>query len=201
MRVLLIVNPTASSVTPRAQAAIADALGVRHDLEVALTSSRNHASELARNAVATHADVVVVLAGDGTLNEAAQGLVGSDTALAPLPGGSTNVFARTLGVAYDPLSACAQLLHTLDAGTPTRVGVGVARADEKERRFLFHLGVGFDAAAVREMEERHTHLKRRLAHPAFALATADAWLRGYDRTTEITATAAGRDDEGERIAR
>ena len=196
MRVLLIVNPTASSVTPRAQAAIVDALGVDHDLEVALTSSRNHASELARDAAAAQVDVVVVLAGDGTLNEAAQGLVGTDTALAPLPGGSTNVFARTLGVAYDPLSACAQLLRTLEATTPQRVGVGVARTDEFARHFLFHLGVGFDAAAVREMEERHTHLKRHLAHPAFALATVETWLRGYDRTTEISVTTTGRDGAG-----
>ena len=193
MRVLLIVNPTASSVSPGVQAAIADALGAGRDFDVALTSARNHAAELARDAAAQGTEVVVVLAGDGTLNEAAQGLVGTATALAPLPGGSTNVFARTLGVAFDPLRACTQLLHTLRAGTPQRVGVGVARTDDTERRFLFHLGVGFDAAAVREMEARHTHLKRHLAHPAFALATVDAWRRGYDRTTPIMVHATGRD--------
>jgi len=193
MRLHLVVNPTASSVTPGVQAAIADALSVRHDVEVAETSSRGHAAALARDAAAAHAEAVVVLAGDGTLNEAAQGLAGTTTALAPLPGGSTNVFARTLGIAYDPLDACAALLQSLDAGSTRRIGVGVADGGTGDRRFLFHLGVGFDAATVREMEERHAHLKRHLAHPAFALATVEAWLHGYDRATRIAVTPVGRD--------
>jgi diacylglycerol kinase family enzyme len=185
VRVLLIVNPTASRVTPATQHAIAEALGGRHDLEIADTSARDHATALAADAASREVDVVAVLAGDGTLNEAAQGLAGTHTALAPLPGGSTNVFARSLGVAYRPLDASTQLLASLDAGRLRRVGLGTAGHDDIARRFVFHLGVGFDAAIVREMEERHAHLKRHLAHPAFALATVDTWLRHYDRTTRI----------------
>lgn len=185
MRVSLIVNPMASSVTPATILAVVDALGVRHELVTAETSARDHAVQLARDAAAAGVDVVAVLAGDGTLNEAAQGLVGTGTALAPLPGGSTNVFARALGIEFDPLDACAQLLQSLDAGTRCAVGVGAAEVEGALRHFLFHLGIGFDAAIVREMEQRHAHLKRHLAHPAFAAATVDTWLRRYDRGTAI----------------
>jgi diacylglycerol kinase family enzyme len=194
VRLLLVVNPTASSVTPEVRAAVADALSVRHDVAVADTSARDHAASLARAAADDGTDAVVVLAGDGTLNEAAQGLAGTDTALVALPGGSTNVFARTLGSALDPLDACAQLLPSLD-GAPrrVRVGVGVADGGHGDRRFLFHLGAGFDAATVREMEERHAHFKRHLAHPAFAVAAVDTWLHRYDRSTRIAVVPADRD--------
>ncbi|MFI5046956.1 MAG: diacylglycerol/lipid kinase family protein [Acidimicrobiia bacterium] len=193
MRLLLVVNPTASSVSPGIRAAIADALSVHHELDVAETSARNHAATLAGDAATAGKDAVVVLAGDGTLNEAAQGLAGTSTALAPLPGGSTNVFARTLGIAHEPLDACAQLLQSLDACSTRRIGVGVGNGGSGDRRFLFHLGAGFDAATVHDMEERHAHLKRHLAHPAFALATVETWLRRYDRTTRITVTPSDRD--------
>ena len=82
-------------MTPRRRVRIQRALGRHHRLEVAETSSRGHATRLARGAARDGIDVVVVAGGDGTLNEAADGLAGTETALAPLPGGSTNVFART----------------------------------------------------------------------------------------------------------
>ena len=77
---------------------------------VAETSRRGHAERLAHGAANDGVDVVVAMGGDGTLNETANGLVGTTTALAPLPGGSTNVFARTIGIARDPLEATGQLL-------------------------------------------------------------------------------------------
>src|SRR5262249_5958734 len=134
------VNPAASSVTPDLLTAVADALSVHHDLDIGVTDSRDHASSLARAAADDGAEVVVVLAGDGTLNEATQSLIGTDTALAALPGGSTNVLARTLGFARDPYAACAQLLVSLDGGCRARVGVGVADDGGRQRAFLFHLG-------------------------------------------------------------
>src|SRR6476619_3597552 len=100
VRVLLVVNPAASSVTTRARVAVERILRESVPTDVVETARRGHAAELARDAVVDGYDVVVVLAGDGTLNEAGGGLAGSSVALAPLPGGSTNVFARTLGVTY-----------------------------------------------------------------------------------------------------
>ncbi len=103
MRILLIVNSSASSVTARARVVIAKALSADHEVTVAETSRRGHATRLAQGAANEGTEVVVVLGGDGTLNEAANGLAGTTTALAPLPGGSTNVFSRTIGLPDDPI--------------------------------------------------------------------------------------------------
>src|SRR5579884_1494299 len=130
MRLQLIVNVSASAVTPRVRVVIAQELAARHHLEVVQTAARGHATELAAEAAADGRDAVVVLGGDGTLNEAANGLAGSGTALAVMPGGSTNVFARTIGVCADPIEATGQLLETMAAaergepGRRRRVGLG-----------------------------------------------------------------------------
>ncbi|HEY5171139.1 MAG TPA: acylglycerol kinase family protein, partial [Acidimicrobiia bacterium] len=126
MRVLLLVNATASSVTARKRVMIRKLLAAQHEVEVAETSRRGHATRLARAAANDGFDVVVVLAGDGTLNEAADGLLHTGTALAPLPGGSTNVYARTLGFATDAIDATNELLRSLARGATKRVGVGRA---------------------------------------------------------------------------
>ena len=191
MRVLLVVNPTASSVTPRVRADVERVLRV-FDLDVAETTRRDHAAALARDAVDAGYDVVAVLAGDGTLNEAAGGLAGSNVALAPLPGGSTNVFARTLGVAYKAETAAHQMVDAM-ARPPRRIGLGAAVAPGAPvRHFLFHLGIGFDAAIIRRMEMRPS-VKRYLAHPAFAATTLSTWFRHYDRTARIAFTVDGDD--------
>ncbi|MGZ4796502.1 MAG: diacylglycerol/lipid kinase family protein [Acidimicrobiia bacterium] len=177
MRILLIVNATASSVTARRRVIIQKALGADHDLEVVETSRRGHAARLARGAAADGVEVVAVLAGDGTLNEAADGLVGTETALAPLPGGSTNVYARSLGIPEDPVEAAGQLLDALERKSFRRIGLGRIG----DRHFLFHCGVGFDAAVV-ESVERRAAFKRYAAHPLFVLAAFDTWLRTYDHS-------------------
>jgi diacylglycerol kinase family enzyme len=188
VRLRLIVNPIASSVTTRARAPITEALAAEHEIEVVETAGRGDATKLAREAAQLGVEVVVVLAGDGTLNEAACGLVDTTTALAPLPGGSTNVFARTLGIAHNPIEASEQLLRSLAARSFVRIGVGAAtQPDGSDRWFLFHLGLGFDAAVVQEMEQRW-YLKRYFAHPAFAIAAVDTWLRHYDRSTRLSVT-------------
>lgn len=150
MRLLLVVNSTASSVTPRGKVVIQKALAADHDLTVAETSRRGHATRLAQNAGNDGVDVVVVLGGDGTLNEAANGLAGSETALAPLPGGSTNVFARTLGLPNDSIEATGVLLDALARDNVAAVGLGAVNG----RYFLFHVGMGFDAAVVAQVERR-----------------------------------------------
>ena len=172
-----MVNPSASAVTARTRVVIRKALAADHHVEVAETSRRGHATRLAQGAAATGTDVVVVLGGDGTLNEAANGLAGSETAMAVLPGGSTNVFARTLGLPNDPIEATAVVLEALEEEAITRVGLGSANG----RYFLFHTGMGFDAAVVSQVERR-SGLKRYAGHPLYLYATLSTWQRHYDRT-------------------
>lgn len=176
MKIVLIANASASSVTARTRVVIQKALSADHDVTLKETARRGHATRLAKGAAAEGADVVVVLGGDGTLNEAANGVVGTNTALAPLPGGSTNVFARTLGLPDDPIHATAVTLEALDSGSIRSIGLGVANS----RYFLFHIGVGYDAAVVREVEKRG-QLKRWAGHSLFAFSAVDTWLRHYDR--------------------
>jgi diacylglycerol kinase family enzyme len=177
VKLLLLVNSSASSVTPRSRVVIGKALAADHDVTVAETSRRGHAARLAQGAAPTGTDVVIVLGGDGTLNEAANGLAGTATALAPLPGGSTNVFARTIGLPNDPIEATGVLLDALARRSIRRVGLGSVNG----RYFLFHTGVGFDAAVV-EQVERRAGLKRYAGHPLFIYAGFATWMRHYDRS-------------------
>jgi diacylglycerol kinase family enzyme len=156
---------------------IRKALSADHDVTVAETTRRGNATRLAQDAAAGGYDTVVVLGGDGTLNEAANGLAGSDTALATLPGGSTNVFARTIGVAQDPVEATGELLLALSRGSRRRTGLGSVNG----RYFLFHVGMGFDAAVVSQVERRAA-LKRYAGHPLFIWAAFSTWFRHYDRS-------------------
>lgn len=177
MRLLLLVNPSASSVTARARVVIRKALAADHDVELAETNRRGHATRLVADAAARGVEVVVVLGGDGTLNEAANALAGTQTALAALPGGSTNVFARTIGLPADPIEATAAVLDGLERGAIRPVGLGSVNG----RYFLFHVGVGYDAAVV-EQVERRSDLKRYAGHPLFVWAAITTWLRHYDRS-------------------
>jgi diacylglycerol kinase family enzyme len=178
MRVLLIANAVASSYSARRRVVIRKALAADHDLEFVETTHRGHATELASKAASAGIDLVVVLAGDGTLNEAANGLVGTSTMLAPLPGGSTNVYAQSIGVPADPVDAASVLLQSLETDSTTRIGVGRVN----DRHFLFHCGLGFDAAVIRRVERYGNRWKRHAAHPLYVAAAFDTWLRGFDRT-------------------
>jgi len=189
MKIVLIANASASSVTARTRVVIQKALSADHEVELAETTRRGHATRLARGAANAGADVVVVLGGDGTLNEAANGVAGTETALAPLPGGSTNVFARTLGLPEDPVHATAVTLDALERGSIRAVGLGTANG----RYFLFHCGVGFDAAVVEQVEKRG-QLKRWAGHTLFAWAALDTWMRHYDRRSAHFSVAFPDDD-------
>lgn len=174
---LLLVNASASSVTARGRVVIQKALAADHDVTMAETSRRGHATRLAQGAANVGVEVVAVLGGDGTLNEAANGLAGTGTALAVLPGGSTNVFARTMGLPNDPIEATGELLEALARGAIEPVGLGSVNG----RYFLFHVGLGFDAEVVRQVERRSA-LKRYAGHPLFVYAGFTTWFRHYDRS-------------------
>jgi diacylglycerol kinase family enzyme len=176
VKLLLIVNTSASSVTARAQVVIKRALAADHALTVAETGRRGHAARLAQGAARAGVDAVVVFGGDGTLNEAANGVAGTPTALGVLPGGSTNVLARTIGMTNDPVAATGEFLDALAAGSLRTIGLGSVNG----RYFLFHAGMGFDAAVV-EQVERRAALKRYASHPLFVYSAFATWFRHYDR--------------------
>ncbi|WP_279582580.1 diacylglycerol/lipid kinase family protein [Fodinicola feengrottensis] len=99
MRALLVTNPGATSTTSGTRDVLIHALRSEVDLEVATTHRRGHAAELARQARLDGVEVIVALGGDGTVNELVNGMLADGVsdkvpALAVVPGGSANVFAR-----------------------------------------------------------------------------------------------------------
>lgn len=172
-----MVNSFASSVTARNTVVVHQVLSRSHDVQLVETNRRGHATRFAQDAARRGVDLVVAFGGDGTLNEVATGVAGTATALGVLPGGSTNVFARTLGLPNDPVAAVRLLAAGLSDPDAIRP-IGLGRVNG--RFFCFHTGVGYDAAVVRAVEQRAS-LKRWAGHPLFIWAAIDTWLRRYDR--------------------
>ncbi len=188
-RVLLIVNARAGSVRARTKEVIAKALSADFKLEVADTMSRNHASDLAGDAVDRGFDAVVAFGGDGTVNEAAQTLVGTGVALGILPGGTTNVMARSLGIPRDPVDATAYVAERLRSGARRPINVG----DAAGRYFLFSCGMGLDAEVVKRVEA-DPEAKAKSAEWTFlrkALAAGVGEYRGQEPW--LTVEVEGRD--------
>ncbi|MGI8807213.1 MAG: diacylglycerol/lipid kinase family protein [Acidimicrobiales bacterium] len=177
MKVLLLINPSASSVDWKSRMAANSALVSDHDVTTVETTKRDDATGLARQAADDGFDAVVVLGGDGTLNEAANGLAGTNTALAALPGGSTNVFARTIGMAPKVTRAAPQLQEALTRTDTMRTfGLGTVNG----RHFLFHLGIGYDAEVVAQVERRSS-LKRKIGQAIFVYASFSTYFKHFDR--------------------
>ena len=188
VQILLVVNSFATSVTPRNTVQVHQYLARHHDVQVVETSERGHATRFAADAVLRGMDAVIAFGGDGTVNEVATGLAGGNTALGVLPGGSTNVFARSLGMANDPLLAVTQLAAGIDGGLIAPIGLGEANG----RFFTFHAGIGFDAQVVRQVE-RTFSFKRLVGQPLFAYSALKTWFVDYDRKyPHFTAEIDGR---------
>lgn len=178
MRILLVVNSFASSVTARNTVIVHRALSRHHDVQIVETNRRGHATRFAQDAAHREVDLVISFGGDGTLNEVASGVAGSQTSLGVLPGGSTNVFARTIGLPNDPIAAVNMLVSGLEDPQANIRPIGLGRVNG--RFFCFHTGVGYDAAVVRNVETRAS-LKRWAGHPLFIYAAIQTWLNKYDR--------------------
>jgi len=161
VRALLIVNPHATSTTPLRRDVIASALSSAVELDVVQTRYRGHATGLAAQARNDGFGLVLTLGGDGTVNEAVNGILGDAAAsaalggtaddgpaLAALPGGNANVFTRAAGLPADPVDATGQVLQALAEGRYRRVGLGLAG----DRYFTFHAGLGLDAEVVRAVD-------------------------------------------------
>jgi diacylglycerol kinase family enzyme len=164
--VVLIVNPFASRVSDSALQAVERSLSRNAVVEIRKTQQRGHGVELARSL--DGADALVVLGGDGVVNEVLNG-IGRDIPFAPLPGGGTSVFARALGFPRDPAAAAAQAAEALAAGRTRRISLGRVNG----RRFSFSAGIGLDAAAVRRVDALGRSASgRRAGDLAFGLALA-----------------------------
>ena len=163
-------------MTAKNTVAVHQRLAQYHDVQVVETNKRGHATRFAQDAARRGIDVVVAYGGDGTLNEVATGVATTQTALAVLPGGSTNVFARTLGMPNDALQAVELIIDALDRGDITQVGLGRANG----RYFTFHTGMGYDAAVVKWVEQR-AWLKRYFGHPLFVMAALKTFFADFDR--------------------
>jgi diacylglycerol kinase family enzyme len=185
VRAILIVNPRASSTTAGGRDVLAHALASAVKLEVVETSHRGHAWDIAKSASEDGVGLVVVHGGDGTVNEAVNGLLnnelpdhhagssradfdntrnGSSTALGVVPGGSANVFARALGMTRDPLEATHQLLGAIENRRQRSVGLGLADG----LWFTFNAGLGWDADVVAGVANR----RGKQASPALYLRNA-----------------------------
>ncbi len=145
---MLVSNLHAGSVSPRTKEVIVKALQADFKVEAVDTARRDHAADLARDAVQRGFDAVLAFGGDGTINETAQGLAETDVALGILPGGSTNVIARALGIPPNPVDATAFVASRLRTGQRRQINIG--RIDS--RYFLFSAGMGLDAEVVRRVE-------------------------------------------------
>ena len=173
-RMLLIVNPYATTVSNRLKNLVVYALQGRFDVETVATEAQNHATEIGREVRDHGYDVVVAFGGDGTLNEVANGLAGTDVPVSVLPGGSTNVVCRTLGIPNDVVDATEHLLALVDGWAPRRIDLGTV----DDRHFVFSCGVGIDATVVKRVDA-HPRLKSRAGPYYYTWAAVSAFYRQY----------------------
>lgn len=191
-RMLIIVNPYATTVSDRLKHLVVYALQGRYEVDAVDTEARGHATELCREAALEGYDVVVAFGGDGTVNEAANGLLGSSTPLTCLPGGSANVFGKMLGIPGELIDATEHLLGIADDWRPRRVDLGVVN----ERCFTFSSGLGLDASVVQRVDS-NPHLKARLGAYYFTWAAVSAFTRRYMvKPPHLTIEAGGERHEG-----
>jgi diacylglycerol kinase family enzyme len=185
MRALLVVNPKATTTSARARDVLAHALASEVKLDVVETTHRDHATELARQAAVDGLDVVVALGGDGTVNEVVNGILHAGPqpglpALAVVPAGSTNVFARALGMPNSAIEATSELLTALLADRRRTIGLGLA----DDRWFTFNAGLGLDAGAVRRVEKARTK-GRTATQPLYVRSAVREYYLGAGRHQQV----------------
>jgi diacylglycerol kinase family enzyme len=189
---LIIVNPVATTVSDRLRNLVVYALQGRYEVEAVSTEAQNHATEIGREVRDHGYDIVVAFGGDGTLNEVANGLAGTDVPVSVLPGGSTNVVARTLGIPNDVVDATEHLLTLADDWAPRKIDLGLV----DERHFVFACGVGIDATVV-ERVDAHPKLKSRMGPYYYSWCGVSAFYRRYlHNPVRVRFEAGGKSAEG-----
>jgi diacylglycerol kinase family enzyme len=189
---LIIVNPYATTVSDRLRNLVVYALQGRYEVEAVSTEAQNHATEIGREVRDHGYDIVVAFGGDGTLNEVANGLAGTDVPVSMLPGGSTNVVCRTLGIPNDVVDATEHLLALADDWAPRKIDLGMV----DERYFVFSCGVGIDATVVKRVDA-HPRLKSRAGPYYYTWAAVSAFYRSYlHNPVRLRVQVGGKEAEG-----
>ena len=158
---LLIVNPSAGRLPPATRDDVVSALEERFRIDSVVTTARGAATPIAARAARAGVPLVIAFGGDGHVNEVANGLARTKSPLAVIPGGTMNVFARSLGIPDDPFAAIEQIAAHADK-PPRPVHLGRMG----DRYFTFSAGCGFDAEAA-EQVERYIPAKRRFGQAFF----------------------------------
>jgi len=176
-RMLIVVNPTATTMTERMRNLVVAALHGRYEVESVDTQARGHATELCLEAAKDGYDVIVSFGGDGTVNEIANGLVGCPTPVTCLPAGATNVLCKMLGIPGDIVDATLHLLALADRWNPRQIDLGTANG----RAFTYTSGFGVDASVVKRIEESPRAKRHALREYFFVYAAVETVLRHYVR--------------------
>jgi diacylglycerol kinase family enzyme len=191
VRGILIVNPHATTTGKNTAELTARSLVGLVDLDVELTRHRGHARELA---AAADGDLVLVLGGDGAVNEAVNGVMaraGPSDSPPPLigviPGGGANVLARALGLPADPEAAIGRIRDAIAAGRFRTIGLGLAG----DRYFTFSAGLGMDAEVVHEVDQLRDKGARESAS-LFFRAIVHQYYRTDRRVPALTAECDGQ---------
>ena len=145
-------------------------------LEVRSTTAPGEATSIAARAAHEGVSTVVACGGDGTINEVVNGLAGADTALAVVPSGTANVWAREAFIPRDP----AQAFELIPRARRVRADLGVANG----RRFLLMCGIGLDAGVVRRVERMPA--KRVFGRALYGVFGAAAVARGSSISAVLT---------------
>jgi diacylglycerol kinase family enzyme len=192
VRALLIINPRATSMTGRDAGLVVRALGSRLELDTRQTQYRGHAGKLAAASAAEGYDLVVTFSGDGTVNEVVNGLMRireptERPAIAPIPGGSANVFARTLGLPPEAGRAVQHILAAVASGDRRKIGLGLAG----DRYFTFSAGLGIDAEVIADMDRQRAR-GRRASVAAYLRTVVRRYYRTDRRRPALTLRAPGQ---------
>jgi diacylglycerol kinase family enzyme len=185
VRVLVVSNPRATATTARERDVLIHSLGSEAELELAETANRGHAAALACRAMRNGTDAVVAFGGDGTVNEVVNGLLTDGLhdkvpSLGIVAAGSTNVFARALGLPNTPLEATGVVLEALRTGARRPVSLGCVNSGSDDRWFVFAAGMGFDAAIV-EGVEKHRRRGKRSTHVLYTRVGVRQFFRSDRR--------------------
>lgn len=194
-KALFIVNPAARKLPPevKLEEAAARLREAGWETSHLVTEAKGHATELARRAAADGCDVAVACGGDGTVNEVVNGIAGTPTALAVVPGGTANVWAKEARLPKDPLRAADVILSAARRGVD--LGLATSASEEGseaiERYFLLMAGIGLDGHVLSEVPGE---LKRRLGAATYVISGLREALRYRSQPVAV-----GLDGEGVRL--